>query len=79
MNKSQHSTITSKGQVTIPYAIREQLNLLSGSKLEFLNKGDHIVILPLNKSIKNLKAILPTPEVSLSCEEMNEIIRGGSK
>ena len=70
-----YSKITSKGQVTIPHIIREKMNLSSGSKLEFLNKGDHIVILPLNKSIKNLKNILPAPEKSLSCKEMNEVIR----
>ena len=79
MTKAQYSTVTSKGQITIPHVIRDQMNLSSGSKLEFLNKGDYIVILPLNKSVKNLKGILPTPEVSLSCEEMNEIIRGNSQ
>jgi antitoxin PrlF len=79
MTKAQYSKVTSKGQITIPHLIRDQMNLLSGSKLEFLNKGDHIVMLLLNKSVKNLKGILPAPETSLSCEEMNEIIRGDSK
>ena len=74
MEKSLYSKITSKGQITIPYIIREEMQLKSGSKLEFLNKGDHIVVMPLNKSIHSLKGILPKPDKSLSCEEMNEII-----
>jgi antitoxin PrlF len=46
-----------------------------GSKLEFINKGDFIVMIPMNKSLKDLKGILPKPDKALSCEEMDEIIR----
>ena len=75
MKKSLYSKVTSKGQITIPYTIREEMQLISGSKLEFIKKGDHIMMMPLNKSIRNLKGILPKPDKSLSCEEMNEIIQ----
>ena len=77
MSKPMYSKITSKGQITIPYSIREEMHLPSGSKLELLNKGDYIIILPLNKSVQNLRGILPAPDKSLSCKEMNDIIRGG--
>lgn len=36
--------ITTKGQVTIPKAIREMLNLKDGSKIIFLQKGNDIII-----------------------------------
>ena len=36
--------ITTKGQVTIPKAIRELLNLKEGSKILFIQKGNDIVI-----------------------------------
>lgn len=36
--------VTTKGQVTIPKAIREKLNLKDGSKIIFLQKGNDIVI-----------------------------------
>lgn len=36
--------VTTKGQVTIPKAIREMLNLRDGSKIIFLQKGDDIII-----------------------------------
>ena len=69
------STITSKGQITIPAVIREKLHLSSGNKLEFFFKDDYMIIVPVNKSIRELKGILPKPDISLSCNEMNQIIR----
>jgi len=75
MKHTLQSKITSKGQVTIPLSIREDFHLESGSKIEFINKGDHFVIFPLNKSVSSLKGILPKPDRSLSCDEMNNVIR----
>lgn len=69
------SIMTSRGQITIPAEIREKLNLSSGNKLEFILQDDQIVMLPINKSIKNLKGILPKPDKILTCEEMNDIIK----
>ena len=75
MAKLPNTTITSKGQITIPREIRDKMHLSLGSKLEFLCKDDYIIIRPVNKSLKNLKGILPKPVKALSCEEMNEIVR----
>ncbi len=75
MAKSLNTIVTSKGQITIPWEIREKMHLSSGSKLEFFCKDDYMIILPINKSLKKLKGILPKPEKALSCEEMNEIVR----
>ena len=69
------SIMTSRGQITIPAEIRDKLGLVSGNKLEFLIRDDQIVMLPINKNIRNLKGILPKPDIILSCEDMNEIIR----
>jgi AbrB family looped-hinge helix DNA binding protein len=67
--------MTNRGQITIPAEIREKLHLHSGNKLEFLLQDEQIIMMPINKSIRNLKGILPKPDISLSCEEMNEIIK----
>lgn len=69
------STMTNRGQVTIPAEIRERLHLAPGNKMEFLVKGEQIIILPINKSIRNLKGILPKPDFALTCNEMNEVIK----
>ncbi len=35
------TSVTSKGQVTIPKPLRQQLGLRQGSKVEFILVGDH--------------------------------------
>jgi antitoxin PrlF len=74
--KSQYSTLTSKGQITIPSYIRNKLSITTGSKLELIMQGDAFIVIPINKEVKNLKGILPKPKVSLSIEEMSEVVKG---
>lgn len=38
------SRVTSKGQITIPKAIRKRLNLVEGDKVAFIEKEGNIVI-----------------------------------
>jgi AbrB family looped-hinge helix DNA binding protein len=40
------STISSKGQVTVPLEIRNRLGLVTGDRIEFLIEGDRTVIRP---------------------------------
>lgn len=40
------ATVTSKGQVTIPLAVRNRLGLKEGDRLEFVNAGGEIVVRP---------------------------------
>lgn len=75
--KAQYSTVTSKGQVTIPSYIRNKLHLSSGSKLEFIIQDGSFIVVPINKPVKNLKGILPKPKTPLSIEDMNESIKSG--
>lgn len=35
------TSVTSKGQVTIPKAVRQQMGIRQGSKLAFMLAGDH--------------------------------------
>ena len=75
MNRSLYSKLTDKGQITIPAEIRAKMHLSLGSKFEFLDKEDFIIMLPVNKSVKDLKGLLPKPDKILSCDEMNKIIK----
>lgn len=36
------TSVTSKGQVTIPKALRQQLGIRQGSRIEFLLVGNHV-------------------------------------
>jgi len=70
------STITSKGQVTIPKNVREKLNLETGDKLEFLLHDDgRLELLPITSSITKLKGILPKPAKALKLEDIDLAIK----
>ena len=53
------STITSKGQTTIPIEIRRHLQLKAGDKVRFFIEEDgRAVIIPLKGSVRRLKGML---------------------
>jgi antitoxin PrlF len=52
-----HSTVTSKGQTTIPGEIRDALQIKPGDKLEYAVEGDHAVI-RVHPGTRSLKGIL---------------------
>ncbi|HJD55764.1 MAG TPA: AbrB/MazE/SpoVT family DNA-binding domain-containing protein [Rickettsia endosymbiont of Pyrocoelia pectoralis] len=74
--KTHDVSLTNRGQITIPIYIREKLNLSTGSKLELIVQDNSLMVIPINKSIRNLKNILPKPKNTLTINEMNEIIKG---
>lgn len=76
------ATLTSKGQVTIPKAVRDTLRLHVGDRLEFLLDPDGSVrIVPATRSVRELKALLPPPKRALSLEQIDALIaeRGARK
>lgn len=50
MEADATSSATSKGQITIPKALRQQLGLARGSRVSFVLVGDHIEVRPLRAS-----------------------------
>ena|SRR5215216_898122 len=73
---SFEATITSKGQVTIPREVREQLRLRQGHRLRFaVESGNRAVITPVSKRLSELADILPKPKRTVSVEEMDDGIR----
>lgn len=53
------STITSKGQTTIPKEIRELYHLKAHDRLLFKPEGDRIIIKPISGTILGLKGAFP--------------------
>jgi antitoxin PrlF len=49
------STVTRKGQVTIPKRIREEMDLHLGDRVLFLVRDDEIVLKPMRVSILDLQ------------------------
>lgn len=67
--------LTSKGQVTIPKAIRDRLGLKPGITLHFsIEPSGRLVVTPLTLDIEDLIGILPKPGKALTSEEINEAI-----
>jgi antitoxin PrlF len=52
-----HSTITSKGQTTIPGKIRKALRIKPGDRLEYVVEGDHATI-RVHLGTRSLKGVL---------------------
>lgn len=71
------ATLTSKGQITIPKAIRDGLGLHSGDKLEFIvtENGD-VLIKPVTKKVDEVFGKLHKPgQKTVSVEDMDSAIR----
>jgi len=70
------STITSKGQTTIPGEIRRHLNLKPGDRVEYVVEGDgKVVLLPAIVDVSALKGMLAPAPRKLSLDEIDTVIR----
>ncbi len=73
------ATLTSKGQVTIPKAVRDRLNLAPGDKLEFVFDTDGAVrLVAMTSSVQQLKQLLPPARRIVSLDEMDQAIAAGA-
>ncbi len=69
------ATLTAKGQVTLPKPVREQLDLHSGDKLDFVLRDDGLLeVVPLKQPASKLRGMLPKPPKPVSIAGMNEAI-----
>jgi AbrB family looped-hinge helix DNA binding protein len=70
------TTMTSKGQLTIPKEVRDRLGLVPGTRFFVTVKGDEVVARPKNRKLADLAGMLGRPPNgrSLSIEEMNDAV-----
>lgn len=70
------TTMTSKGQITIPSEVRDALNLEPGTRFYVSARNGQVVAIPKNKKLMDFAGILGRPPSgeSLSVEEMDEAI-----
>ena len=70
------STLTRKGQTTIPLKVRNHLKLRAGDKIEFVIQRDgKVVVAPKNVDIRDLAGILGPAPRRLTIEQMDEAVR----
>ncbi len=67
--KSTVSNISTKGQIVIPAALREELGLVPGTRVAVERKGDTIVLRPITRAfVRSLRGALR----GSSLEELRE-------
>lgn len=70
------STVTSKGQTTIPKVVREHLGLHTGSRIAFiLQENGEVKLMLADVDIAELKGSLPKPKRPVSLEDMERAIK----
>jgi antitoxin PrlF len=72
------SAITTKGQATIPKAIRDHLGLKSGDRVKFFLHPDGSVVLLPKRSASVLRGIVKPRRRRVSIEEMSEATAAGA-
>ena len=76
------STLTTKGQVTIPRELRDQLRLQAGDKIEFrLEKNGTVTMTPVSASSHDVFASLARygKKKPIPAEEMHRRLRNAFK
>lgn len=69
------ATLTSKWQITIPSAIRSELHVGAGDRLEFIKIGEgRFEIIAANKDVTSIKGIVKARK-SVSLEAMDTAIK----
>lgn len=69
------ATLTSKGQITIPVAVRNVLGLQPGDRIEFVEtENGQFNIVVATKPVTALKGLIRKPVKPVSIEDMNAAI-----
>jgi AbrB family looped-hinge helix DNA binding protein len=70
------ATLTTKGQVTVPKAIREQLHLRAGDRIDFIvNESGEAVIRRVSCEAKEIRGILAhRGSTPITIEQMDEAV-----
>jgi AbrB family looped-hinge helix DNA binding protein len=73
------ATITSKGQLTLPKAVRDALDLHPGDRVNFVRMEDgRYAVLPANRPVMALKGMIAAPAAPVSLESMDRAIASGA-
>lgn len=69
------ATVTSKGQITIPIAVREALHVSAGDRVEFIEVSPgRFELVAASQPVTALKGLFGVAAKNVSIEEMNAAI-----
>ena len=72
------SAITTKGQATIPKAIRDHLRLKPGDRVKFFIHPDGTVVLLPRLPVTALRGMIKSRRSGVTVEQMDEAISAGA-
>ena len=73
-----YTTISSKGQVTIPVEIRNMLRLNTGDRIDFvIFDKNRVELMPKKGSVGSLKGLVKWSGKPMTLKQMDEAIAGG--
>ena len=68
------TTVSTKGQITIPAQVRASLGLRPGDRVDFVEiENGQFAIVAVTQSVKRLKGMIRKPQNAVSIEDMNTI------
>lgn len=74
------ASLSSKGQLTLPIEVRRALHLQTGDRLDVvLGDDNRVELIPLSRSVRELKGWLPKPPRPITLEEMDRAIQDASE
>lgn len=74
------STVTSKGQVTLPKDVRTAMGVGPGDRVQFVRMEDgNFAVMPATRPVMALKGLIPKPRKPVSLEDMDRAIARGAK
>ena len=69
------ATLSSKGQITIPLAVRERLGVTTGDRVEFVELDDGgFALIPAVLEVTSLKGMVRKPRKPVSIEDMRRVV-----
>lgn len=69
------STVSSKGQIVIPAAVRSDMRVEAGTRVEFVKTDEGWLLKPATRHVSALKGMVNKPKEPVSVEDMNRSIR----
>ncbi|MBO9524255.1 MAG: AbrB/MazE/SpoVT family DNA-binding domain-containing protein [Nocardioidaceae bacterium] len=73
------ATMTSKGQITVPKEVRDELGIVPGTKVDFVRVSDREYRLrPKNRSVEDLFGIIKYDGPPITLEDMERGIAEGA-
>lgn len=73
------ATVTSKGQITIPKEIRDEMGISRGDRVELRKQADGTVVLEkATLKLSSLRGMLGRSTTSVSIEAMDKAIKKGA-